>query len=50
MIYSITFVSKKESPFALLPKRRVEATDRVLNMINYTVAEGFGNSANTGAC
>ena len=34
MIYSITLVAKKESQFALLLQERVEATDRVLNMIN----------------
>ena len=44
------FVSAKVSQFALLPQGRVEATERVLNMVNQMELEGFGNCTNTGAC
>ena len=44
------FVSAKVSQFALLPQGRVEATERVLNMVEAMDAEGFGNCTNTGAC
>ena len=44
------FVSAKVSQFALLPQGRVEATERVLNMVEAMDNEGFGNCTNTGAC
>ncbi len=47
---AMLFVAAKVSQFALLPQGRVEATDRVLNMVSQMDAEGFGNCTNTGAC
>ncbi len=47
---AMLFVSAKVSQFALLPQGRVEAKDRVLNMIKQMDEEGFGNCTNTGAC
>jgi succinate dehydrogenase / fumarate reductase iron-sulfur subunit len=47
---AMLFVAAKVSQYALLPQGRVEATDRVLNMITQMDAEGFGNCTNTGAC
>lgn len=47
---AMLFTSAKVSQFALLPQGRVEATDRVLNMVHQMDAEGFGNCTNTGAC
>ena len=47
---AMLFVAAKVSQYALLPQGRVEATDRVLNMVNQMDAEGFGNCTNTGAC
>tara|TARA_R110002051_G_scaffold3395_1_gene18316 strand:- start:77748 stop:78494 length:747 start_codon:yes stop_codon:yes gene_type:complete len=47
---AMLFVSAKVSQFALLPQGQVEATDRVLNMVNQMDEEGFGNCTNTGAC
>jgi succinate dehydrogenase / fumarate reductase iron-sulfur subunit len=47
---AMLFVAAKVSQFALLPQGRVEATDRVLNMVHQMDAEGFGNCTNTGAC
>jgi succinate dehydrogenase / fumarate reductase, iron-sulfur subunit len=44
------FVSAKVSQFSLLPQGKVEAKERVLNMVNQMDAEGFGNCTNTGAC
>ena len=44
------FVAAKVSQFALLPQGRVEATERVLNMVNQMEHEGFGNCTNTRAC
>lgn len=44
------YVSAKVSQFALLPQGKVEATERVLNMIGQMDDEGFGNCTNTGAC
>jgi len=43
-------VSAKVSQYALLPQGKVEATDRVLNMVKQMDEEGFGNCTNTGAC
>lgn len=47
---AMLFVSAKVSQFALLPQGRVEAKERVLNMVNQMDLEGFGNCTNTGAC
>jgi succinate dehydrogenase / fumarate reductase iron-sulfur subunit len=47
---AMLFTSAKVSQFALLPQGRVEATDRVLNMVRQMDMEGFGNCTNTGAC
>jgi succinate dehydrogenase / fumarate reductase, iron-sulfur subunit len=47
---AMLFVGAKVSQFALLPQGRVEAKDRVLNMVNQMDKEGFGNCTNTGAC
>jgi len=47
---AMLFVAAKVSQFALLPQGKVEATDRVLNMVAQMDAEGFGNCTNTGAC
>ncbi len=47
---AMLFTSAKVSQFALLPQGQVEATDRVLAMVNQMDEEGFGNCTNTGAC
>ncbi len=47
---AMLFVSAKVSQFALLPQGKIEATDRVLNMVAQMDTEGFGNCTNTGAC
>ena len=47
---AMLFVSAKVSQFALLPQGRVEAVDRVMNMVKQMDEEGFGNCTNTGAC
>ena len=47
---AMLFVAAKVSQYALLPQGRVEAADRVLNMVKQMDAEGFGNCTNTGAC
>jgi succinate dehydrogenase / fumarate reductase iron-sulfur subunit len=47
---AMLFTSAKVSQFALLPQGRVEATQRVLNMVEQMDKEGFGNCTNTGAC
>ncbi|NNE32264.1 MAG: succinate dehydrogenase/fumarate reductase iron-sulfur subunit [Winogradskyella sp.] len=47
---AMLFVGAKVSQFALLPQGRIEATDRVLNMVKQMDEEGFGNCTNTGAC
>jgi len=47
---AMLFVAAKVSQFALLPQGKVEAADRVLNMVNQMDDEGFGNCTNTGAC
>jgi len=47
---AMLFVSAKVSQLALLPQGKVEATDRVLNMVHQMDLEGFGNCTNTGAC
>ena len=47
---AMLFTSAKVSQFALLPQGRVEATERVENMVRQMDLEGFGNCTNTGAC
>ncbi len=47
---AMLFVSAKVSQFSLLPQGKVEAKDRVLNMVKQMDEEGFGNCTNTGAC
>ena len=47
---AMLFVGAKVSQFALLPQGKVEATERVLNMVHQMDLEGFGNCTNTGAC
>ena len=47
---AMLFTSAKVSQLALLPQGKVEAADRVLNMVHQMDAEGFGNCTNTGAC
>ena len=47
---AMLFVSAKVSQYALLPQGRVEANERVLNMVKQMDIEGFGNCSNTGAC
>lgn len=47
---AMLFTSAKVSQFALLPQGKVEATDRVMNMVRQMDEEGFGNCTNTGAC
>ncbi|MGJ8591603.1 MAG: succinate dehydrogenase/fumarate reductase iron-sulfur subunit [Aquaticitalea sp.] len=47
---AMLFVGAKVSQFALLPQGKIEATDRVLNMVKQMDEEGFGNCSNTGAC
>jgi len=46
MLFAGAIVSK----FALLPQGKVEATERVLNIVRQMDEEGFGNCTNTGAC
>ena len=47
---AMLFTAAKVSQFALLPQGKVEATDRVQNMVRQMDLEGFGNCTNTGAC
>ena len=47
---AMLFVAAKVSQFALLPQGKVEAADRVKNMVAQMDLEGFGNCTNTGAC
>ena len=47
---AMLFVSAKVSQYALLPQGKVEATDRVMSMVNQMDEEGFGHCTNTGAC
>ncbi len=47
---AMLFVSAKVSQLALLPQGKIEAKDRVLNMVKQMDLEGFGNCTNTGAC
>jgi|SRR5690554_1320226 len=47
---AMLFVSAKVSQLALLPQGKVEANQRVLNMVEQMDKEGFGNCTVTGAC
>ncbi|MBQ4818973.1 succinate dehydrogenase/fumarate reductase iron-sulfur subunit [Aquimarina sp. MMG016] len=47
---AMLFTSAKVSQFSLLPQGQVEATERVMAMVNQMDEEGFGNCTNTGAC
>jgi len=47
---AMLFVSAKVSQFALLPQGKIEAADRVRNIVAQMDLEGFGNCTNTGAC
>lgn len=47
---AMLFTSAKVSQFALLPQGKIEATKRVLSMVEQMDKEGFGNCSNTGAC
>ena len=47
---AMLFVSAKVSQFSYLPQGKVEAQERVLNMVKQMDEEGFGNCTNTGAC
>tara|TARA_B100001142_G_scaffold312099_1_gene347141 strand:- start:2723 stop:3472 length:750 start_codon:yes stop_codon:yes gene_type:complete len=47
---AMLFVSAKVSQYAMLPQGRVEAKERVINMVKQMDKEGFGNCSNTGAC
>ena len=47
---AMLFTSAKVSQLALLPQGKVEAHERVLNMVSQMDEEGFGNCTNTGAC
>src|SRR5680860_895854 len=47
---AMLFVAAKVSQFALLPQGKIEAEDRVKNMVAQMDLEGFGNCTNTGAC
>ena len=46
---AMLFVSAKVSQFSYLPQGKVEAKERVLNMVKQMDEEGFGNCTNTGA-
>ncbi|MFK7900864.1 MAG: succinate dehydrogenase/fumarate reductase iron-sulfur subunit [Cyclobacteriaceae bacterium] len=47
---AMLFVSAKVSQLATLPQGKVEAKERVQNMVAQMDAEGFGACTNTGAC
>jgi len=47
---AMLFVAAKVSQFALLPQGKVEAVERVKNMIKKMDELGFGNCTNTYAC
>jgi succinate dehydrogenase / fumarate reductase iron-sulfur subunit len=44
------FTSAKITQLALLPQGKLEAADRVVNMVEQMDAEGFGHCSNTEAC
>ncbi len=47
---AMLFTAARVSQFALLPQGRIEASNRVLAMVEQMDKEGFGNCTNTGAC
>lgn len=47
---AMLFVSAKVAQMSLLPQGKVEAKERVTNMVKQMDLEGFGNCSNTGAC
>ena len=47
---AMLFVGAKVSHLALLPQGKIEARDRVWDMVTKMDALGFGNCTNTGAC
>jgi len=47
---AMLFTSAKVSQFSLLPQGEVEASERVMNMVDQMDKEGFGSCTNTGAC
>ncbi|UJH89978.1 succinate dehydrogenase/fumarate reductase iron-sulfur subunit [Antarcticibacterium sp. 1MA-6-2] len=47
---AMLFTSARVSQFALLPQGQVEASQRVLAMVEQMDKEGFGNCTNTSAC
>ncbi len=47
---AMLFTSAKISQYSLLPQGKIEATERVKNMVRQMDEEGFGNCTNTGAC
>lgn len=47
---AMLFVAAKVSQFSYLPQGKVEATERVINMVDQMDKEGFGSCTNTGAC
>ena len=47
---AMLYVSAKVSQFSYLPQGKVEAKERVLNMVKQMDDEGFGNCTNAGAC
>ena len=47
---AMLFVAAKVSHLAQLPQGRVEAKDRVLNMVSQMDKEGFGNCSNQSEC
>lgn len=47
---AMLFVSAKITQFALLPQGRIEAAERVREMVSTMDEMGFGNCSNTGAC
>lgn len=47
---AMLFTSAKVSQLSLLPQGKIEASERVINMVKQMDLEGFGNCTNTGAC
>ncbi len=47
---AMLFVSAKVAQLSLLPQGKVEASERVQNMVSQMDKEGFGNCTVTGAC
>lgn len=47
---AMLFVGAKISQYSLLPQGKVEASNRVINMVKQMDEEGFGSCTNTSAC